>query len=179
MGHDDPGTHAMTLQKGAWRAPVLLAAICLCALPAAAQTYNPLQPADVQRALEASSMTGIKIDKSEDAGEGDYVNAIYKGVNFWVHFTACDDDHTNCEVIVFDASFGYNENSTRPTLEEINDWNEYNLGKAGIADHGNPWINIEVNTVGGITRENLDDTIAWWKRMLEDFAGATNWTWPS
>jgi hypothetical protein len=169
----------MTLLKNAWRAPVLLAAIGFCSLPAAAQTYNPLRPADVQHALEATGMTGIRIDKSEDAGEGEYVNAIDQGVNFWVHFTACDDDHTNCEVIVFDASFGYNENSTRPTLEEINDWNEHKLGKAGLADNGNPWINIEVNIVGGITHENLDDTIASWERMLEEFADATDWTWPS
>lgn len=160
--------------KGAAGA-IALAFAGLFALPAAAQTvYDPLSTSDVTQLLKSLGRDST-VEPSDDDFEGDYVTIKYGAISYWIHFTACDEDGTDCEVIVFDAGFSYNEKSQRPDLTKINDWNEYHLGKAGIDKGGDPFINIEVNVVGGITRTNLVDTITWWQDMLDEFTDYIGW----
>jgi len=165
----------MSWIRGAAGAIAGLAAAGLFALPAAAQTvYDPLTTQDVQRLLERKGMT-VEINPSDGAGEGEYVVSKFDNVSFWIHFTSCDDDGSDCGVIVFDAGFSYTDNSSRPTVDDINEWNEYHLGKAGLDKDGNPYINIEVNVIGGITRANLEETLDWWDRMLDEFTEYVGW----
>ena len=156
-----------------------LAAFSTLALPAVAQNvvYDPLTAADLTRLLESQGHT-VKVDAADEDSEGEYVNWQYRKANVWTHFTACDPDHTHCELIQFDAGFQYNKDSDRPTLAQINDWNEYHLGKAGIDSDGNPYINLEVNIVGGLTHDNMIDNINWWKQMLVEYTDYIGWTWP-
>ena len=76
---------------------------------------------------------------------------------------------------MFDAGFSYTDKNDRPTLEEINDWNEYNIGKAGLDKNGDPYINVEVHTLGGLTRSNLIQTVTWWEGILDNFTDAIGW----
>jgi hypothetical protein len=159
---------------GAVRAIAVLTAIGICALPATAQVYDPLTTRDVTQMLERAGLT-VEVKPSEEDYEGDYVVSKVDAVSFWVHFTGCEKDRTGCALIVFDAGFEFTDNNDRPTLDDINEWNEYHEGKAGLDPEGNPFINIEVNTVGGITRANLADTLQWWKVMLKEFAEFIDW----
>lgn len=157
-----------------------LAAFAVLALPAAAQNviYDPLTTNDVVQLL-ASQGHQTKVQSSDEDFEGDYVLWDYKKANVWIHFTTCDEDQTNCEVIQFDSGYQFNSDSDRPTLEDINEWNEYHLGKAGLDPDGNPYINLEVNVAGGVTHDNMIYNITWWKTMLVEFADFIGWTWPS
>ncbi len=164
------------IKGGAPGAFAVLAAASLFTLPAAAQTvYDPLSTQDVQHLFERKGME-VKIDPSDGNGEGEYVVSKFDNISFWIHFTACDDDGTDCEIIVFDAGFSYNDNNKRPSSDAINEWNEYHLGKAGLDKSGNPYINIEVNVVGGITRANLEDTLDWWESTLGEFTDYIGWS---
>lgn len=155
---------------------IVLSVAGLTALPASAQTvFEPLTSNDVVQVLKGMGYDST-VDPSDDDFEGEYVNSKIDKVSYWIHFSACDEDGTNCEVIVFDAGFSYNDKSKRPSLESINDWNEYHLGKAGLDKGGDPYINIEVNIVGGITRANLIDNVKWWENMLEEFTDYVGWS---
>ncbi len=170
----------MLLIRKAVTPVVALAAFGALALPAAAQNvvYDPLTTADVTQLLQSQGHE-VTVDAADEESEGDYVNWQYKKANVWIHFTACDPDHTNCEVIQFDAGFQFNSDSDRPTLAELNDWNEYHLGKAGLDPNGDPYINLEINIVGGVTHDNMIDNINWWKSMLVEYTDYIGWTWPS
>lgn len=162
----------MSWIKGAIAA---LAAASLFALPAVAQTvYDPLTSENVVKALEQKGMDA-EIKPGEEPGEGDYVISKFDSISFWIHFTACDNDGTDCEVIVFDAGFTYTDKSDRPDLDAINTWNENHLGKGGLDENGDPYINLEINIVGGITHNNLSDTIDWWETTLDDFTSYIEW----
>ena len=152
------------------------AAFGVFALPAAAQTavYDPLTTSDVTRLLTGLGYEAT-VDAADEEHEGDYINSKFERISYWIHFTACDENSTDCEVIVFDAGFSYTDNKNRPALEKINEWNEYNLGKAGLDDKGDPYINLEVNIVGGVTHANMVDNISWWKNMLGEFTDFINW----
>jgi Putative bacterial sensory transduction regulator len=163
----------MTWINWTMRGAVALAAAGFFALPAAAQTYQPVTPDEVAEVLKSQGLTAT-IDPRKD-GDGEYVNSIYNNMNFWVHFDGCDNAGANCTDIVFDAGFSFKDNADRPALDEINDWNEHNLGKAGIDKDGNPWINIEVNILGGVTRANLVETLRQWQVMLKDFTASVGW----
>jgi hypothetical protein len=157
------------------RALSALAALGLFALPAAAQiVYDPLTTRDVTSLLQSQGYDA-NVEASDEDYEGDYVNTKLDKISFWIHFTACDEDGTDCEVIVFDAGFSYKDENDRPTLEEINEWNEYSLGKAGLDGNGDPYINIEINIVGGVTRDNMIDNISWWKNMIGEFTDYIDW----
>jgi hypothetical protein len=165
----------MSWIRGAVRPLAALAAFGALALPAAAQTiYDPLTTRDVTRLLESQGYEA-EVEAADEENEGDYITSKFDKISFWIHFTACDEDGTNCEAIVFDAGFTYNDEDDRPTLEEINEWNEYNLGKAGLDKQGDPYINIEINIVGGVTRDNMIDNITWWKNMLGEFTDYIGW----
>jgi hypothetical protein len=167
------GRH-MTWMKGAVSAIALVSA-GLFAMPAAAQTvYDPLTTRDVTRLLQSLGYES-EIENHDEENEGDYVLSKIDDVSFWIHFTACDEDGSNCEVIVFDAGFSFKEEDDRPDLAMINEWNEYSLGKAGLDDEGDPYINIEINIVGGVTRENLADTVTWWKTMIKEYTDFIGW----
>ena len=155
---------------------VALAFAGLFALPASAQSvYDPLSTSDVTQLLKSLGHDST-VEPSDDDFEGDYVTIKYGSIAYWIHFSACDEDGTDCEVIVFDAGFSYNDKNSRPDLAKINDWNEYHLGKAGIDKGGDPFINIEVYIVGGVTRTNLTDTIARWQDMLDEFTDYIGWS---
>ena len=166
----------MSWIKGAAGAVAVLAASGLLALSAAAQTvYDPLTTQHVVNLLQQKGMEAT-VENRDEEGEGDYVISKSANIAFWIHFTACDPDGTNCEIIKFDAGFSYADPDDRPLLEDINTWNEDYYGKAGLDPNGDPFVMIELNIVGGITEKNLADTLIWWESMILDFTDFINWS---
>ena len=148
----------------------------LFALPASAQVvHDPLTTQNVVNLPKQKGMDAT-VENRNEAAQGDYVLSKSGNVNFWVHFTACDPDGTNCEIIKFDAGFSYADPDDRPVLEDINTWNEDYYGKAGLDPNGDPFVMIELNIVGGITEKNLADTLIWWESMILDFTDFINWS---
>lgn len=166
----------MSWMKGAAGAVAVLAASGLLALPAAAQVvYDPLTTQHVVNLLTQKGMQA-EIENRDEEGEGDYVISKSDNMSFWIHFTACDPDGTNCELIKFDAGFSFDDESDRPLLEDMNTWNEEYYGKAGLDAAGDPYVTIELNIVGGVTQKNLADTLAWWESTLQDFTDFIGWS---
>lgn len=165
----------MTWIKGAAGA-IALAFAGLFALPASAQqVYEQLKTSDVTALLKSIGLDST-VDPPDDDYDGDYVTTKYGKISYWIHFTECDEDGSDCSTIVFDAGFSYNDKSDRPSLESVNDWNEYHMGKAGLDKNGDPYINIEINTLGGLTRKNLTETITWWEGILDEFTDYIDWS---
>ncbi|MDP3493448.1 MAG: YbjN domain-containing protein [Hyphomonadaceae bacterium] len=161
------------IKSGASAASALVAFVVF-AMPAAAQViYDPLTTQDVVTLLQQKGMEA-NVESSNEENEGDFVLSKFENINFWIHFTACDPDGTNCELIQFDAGFSFDDDD-RPLLEDINTWNEDYFGKAGLDANGDPFVNIEINIVGGVTQKNLADTLSWWELTLQDFTDFIGW----
>lgn len=143
------------------------AACVLAAAPASAQIIDGASPDEVAAMMEEYGLT-VEV---EDIGEteGPVLSSSTDDFKFLISFEACDGDGTGCELIVFRCGFSF-EPEDQPDLELLNSWNSEMWGKAAMDESGNPWIILEVNTVGGITAENLMDTLSWWEGLMVDFA---------
>jgi hypothetical protein len=142
------------------------AAIMFAATPANAQTINGASPDEVAELMEG---LGLEVEHEYlDDAEGPALSAFFGDTQFLITFEACDGDGEACELIVFRCGFAMDADD-QPDLETLNVWNSTKWGKAMMDDEGDPWVILEVNTVGGITEDNLLDTFTWWESMIEDF----------
>ena len=142
------------------------AAIMFAATPANAQTINGASPDEVAELMEG---LGLEVEHEYlDDAEGPALSAYFGDTQFLITFEACDEDGEECELIVFRCGFAMDPDD-QPDLETLNVWNSTKWGKAMMDDEGDPWVILEVNTVGGITEDNLLDTFTWWESMIEDF----------
>ena len=142
------------------------AAIVLAATPANAQTINGATLGEVAELMEELGLE-VEYEYLEDA-EGPALSAYYGDTQFLITFEACDADGEECELIVFRCGFALDPED-QPDLETLNVWNSTKWGKAMMDDEGDPWVILEVNTVGGITEDNLLDTFSWWESLIEEF----------
>lgn len=143
------------------------AAVLFAAIPANAQIIDGSSPEEVATVLEDYGLA-VEIESFDDA-EGPVLSSSTDNFMFLVTFEACDADGTGCELIVFRCGFSFDPED-QPDLETLNSWNNELWGKATMDEEGNPWIALEVNIVGGITEDNLVDTLTWWEGMMIDFA---------
>jgi hypothetical protein len=142
------------------------AAIMFAATPANAQTINGATPSEVAELMEGM---GLEVEHEYlDDAEGPALSAFFGDTQFLITFEACDEDGEECELIVFRCGFAMDPDD-QPDLETLNVWNSTKWGKAMMDDEGDPWVILEVNTVGGITEENLVDTFEWWENMIVEF----------
>lgn len=143
------------------------AAFVSAAAPASAQVLDGSSPEEVVAFMEDYGLN-VEIEYFED-GKGPVLNSATEDFMFMVQFEACDEYGEACELIVFRCGFGF-EPEDQPDLETLNLWNSELWGKAYMDESGNPWIALEVNIVGGITEDNMMDTLAWWEDMMFEFA---------
>ena len=91
-----------------------------------------------------------------------------EGYKYGVYFYGCNSEHRRCKNIQFAAYF---TGVSRMSEDRINDWNrKYRFGKAYLDREGDPFITMNVNLYGGVTRKNMDDTWDWWKTVIKQFA---------
>lgn len=142
------------------------AAIAFAVMPANAQTISGASPKEIAELMDELGLE-VAFEELEDA-EGPALSAFYGDTQFLITFEACDEDGGECELIVFRCGFAMDPED-QPDLETLNVWNSAKWGKAMMDDEGDPWVILEVNTVGGITEANLRDTFTWWESMIVEF----------
>jgi hypothetical protein len=153
----------LRLFKVAGAIVALGAASVFAALPASAQ----LTPDEVGAVMEDQ---GYEVEYTTMGDDGAPAISSFTGdLKFLITFEACDENGDECELIVFRCGFAMDEDD-QPTLEDLNVWNNENWGKATQDDVNDPWIVLEVNTVGGLSEDNVVDTLLWWENLTADFA---------
>ena len=150
-----------------------LAFSLLTASPAAAQLMDPATPEKVAEELRAGGYAAEVHPPSNSVGPG--ITSHAEGVDFDISFDACDDEGKRCQVMVFSAGFAFQDPDKRPSKADLNRWNLNEFGKAVANANGDPWLDLEVNLVGGITRTNLIDTMKWWTGLVGDFSAHIGW----
>jgi hypothetical protein len=151
-----------------------LAISLVAASPASAQLVDPATPESVAEQLRASGFKAEVHPPTNSKGPG-ITSRAAEGVDFDISFDACDDDGKRCQIMVFTAGFLFKDPDKRPSKADLNRWNLAEYGKAVVSANGDPWLDFEVNLVGGITRTNLIDTMKWWNGLVTDFSAHIGW----
>ena len=110
---------------------------------------------------------GFSVELTEDSQGDPRIRSTDRNQPFSLYFYGCTENE-DCGYVQFSAGWDL-ENGI--TLAKVEEWNANRLwGTAYRDDEKDPWLTLTVNLKYGITVENLDDTIDWWKITMPRFA---------
>ena len=141
-----------------------LTAAVMAAGPAA-RAEETIDATDPERILAIAHSFGEAALSTDNLGdpliEGRIGEKVYR-----LLFYGCSEGR-NCKTLLFSAGWEGDD----LTDEMMADWNrEKRFGKAYLDEDGLATVEMSVNLHGGVTRANLDDTIDWWRLVLDEFA---------
>jgi putative sensory transduction regulator len=147
--------------------PTPILAACLLALSWPATAADELIFADNPSALVALIQDlgfQAKLDKD---GVGDpLIRSSAGGVDFSIQFYGCTKNK-RCDSLHFVVGYDLDDGAT---LEAIEAWNEGQRYASGYLDDENdPFLQLDLNMVGGLTRANFESTFDLWQTIKAEF----------
>jgi hypothetical protein len=110
---------------------------------------------------------GFSVELTEDSQGDPRIRSTDRSNPFSLYFYGCTENK-DCGYVQFSAGWDLENGITLAKMEE---WNANRLwGTAYRDDEKDPWLTLTVNLKYGITVENLDDTVDWWKVTMPRFA---------
>jgi hypothetical protein len=110
--------------------------------------------------------------KLEKDNVGDpVIRSSSSGVEFSIYFYDCKSNK-RCKSLHFTAGYDLDEGTS---LEAMQKWNaDKRFASAYIDDENDPFLQMDINTEGGITEENFGKTFDLWQSLkgeFEDYIG--------
>ncbi len=140
----------------------LTAAILTAPAATAEETIDATDPGRILAVVDTYGEAALTTDNLGDPliegriGEKDYDLFFYD----------CNEGR-DCKSLTFSATWETDD----LTDEMMAGWNrEKRFGKAFLDEDGLATVEMNVNLHGGVTRTNLDDTIDWWRLVMDEFA---------
>lgn len=101
-----------------------------------------------------------------------FIESSANGMKFQIHFYGCTAENTGCELLVFTAGFDFAEAQDE---EIVSDWNFTRFTKAYLDKEGDPYIQLPVNILYGVTHDNFKDTLVWFTNEMGSFMDHIGW----
>ena len=109
---------------------------------------------------------GFQARLDKDSVGDPLIHSSAGGVEFSVYFYGCTKNK-KCQSIQFSAGYNLDEGTT---LEKIDEWNETKrFAGAYLDDEDDPFLQMDVNTDGGITEENFKSSFDLWQTLKGQF----------
>ncbi len=148
----------------------------------AAVPESPVKPgaalageaSEIVQADDLSAIVGIALGYGEaelsTIADGDpVIVGEINGVAYQLFFLNCADDHTGCGVVNFYAIWDVQD----VAIDAINEFNRTQpFNKAYLTPDNLPVVELNLSTVGGMTRGQLDDAFERWTIALAEFPRA-------
>ena len=116
---------------------------------------------------------GFQVELTKDKSGDPLIRSTDKQEPFSIQFYKCTDGK-DCQFMQFISGW---DMPNGVQLQTLQDWNSKKVwGQAYRDDKKDPWLALPVNLKGGVTAENLSDTIDWWKTLLKQYAEFIGWT---
>ncbi|MGB1220480.1 MAG: YbjN domain-containing protein [Alcanivoracaceae bacterium] len=118
-----------------------------------------------QQVLDIASGFGSATLETDDVGDP-MITGRTNGYKYVIYFYGCEGTDT-CSDIQLMASW----TDTHANTSHMHQWNfENRFGTAFLDSDGDATIQMSINLAYGVTRENLDDSLDWWRVVVTDFA---------
>lgn len=125
-----------------------------------------------QQILKIIQNEGYTIEMDSQPGEDPVLMGKLDGSEYYVYFYGCDNGD-GCDSIQFSSGYNLNDGMT---YQAANEWNMgKRFAKVYLDDEMDPWLEMDVNLDGGVTRENLEDTMDYWRLLMNAFEDHINW----
>jgi len=140
----------------------MLAAILVAPVARAGEIIDATGPARILAVVQGYGEAALTTDNLGDP----LIQGRIGEKRYDLFFYDCDNGR-RCKSLTFSATWEGGD----VTDEMMAGWNrEKRFGKAYLDEDGNATVEMSVNLHGGVTRVNLDDTIDWWRLVLDEFA---------
>lgn len=139
-------------------------AACMLFVPTlSAETIDATDPDRIVSLIqELGYRAALEVDEIGDP----MIRSSVGGTEFVLYFYGCKRSR-NCKSMLFKVGYDLDEGTT---LDIVNDWNATKLfGRAYLDDEADPWLELSVNTYGGVSQLNFEDTYDWWEIIVDDF----------
>jgi hypothetical protein len=157
---------SMTITKVAAAAALLLAALLAppFSKPSQAQTIVSAEnPAAIAALIQ---VLGFQARLDKDSVGDPLIHSSAGGVDFSVYFYGCTKNK-RCQSIQFSAGYNLTDGSTPEVIDE---WNQTKrFASAYLDDENDPFLQMDVNTEGGITEENFNKSFDLWETLKAQF----------
>lgn len=143
------------------------------ATTAQAQIADNITASDENTILQAMQDFGLVATMGKD-GQGDpKISSRVSSSKFEVYFYGCTEN-TQCKSLLFRAGYDLKQGIS---AEKVNEWNQQKrFTKAYINDDGDPRIEMDVNLdFDGVGAKNFEDTLDWWRLLIEGFEEFIDW----
>jgi hypothetical protein len=115
---------------------------------------------------------GFTVELTTDSGGDPMIRSTDRNAPFSVFFYSCTNG-ADCGYIQFSTGWSMPNGIT---LAKIEEWNATkSFGQAFRNADKNPWLAMVVNLKGGVTVENFDDTVDWWRVIIASFEEHIGW----
>lgn len=115
---------------------------------------------------------GFATELTTDSGGDPLIQSTDKDKPFSIQFYSCTENK-DCQFVQFIKGWNMDDGIT---LAKIEEWNSSKVwGKAYRDDEKDPWLTMSVNLFGGVTIDNFDDTVDWWRVIVNQFEEHIGW----
>jgi len=131
---------------------------------AGAQTLVSAEdPGEIATIIQA---LGFQAQLDKDNVGDPLIRSSSSGVTFNVFFYGCTKNK-RCQSLQFVAGYNLADGTTLEVLEEWNSGKRY--ASAYLDDEADPFLQMDVSTEGGITRENFEAAVLRWQTLKGEF----------
>src|SRR5262245_16674582 len=144
-----------------------LLAASLLGLAAHAQTTGTLLTAENPgEIISIIQDLGFQAKLDKDAVGDPMIRSSAGGVDFSIQFYGCTKNK-RCDSLHFIAGYDLDDGTT---LEAVEQWNEeQRYASAYLDDENDPFLQLDLNMAGGISRENFESTFSLWQTLKGQF----------
>lgn len=148
--------------------PVLAMLVTVGLMAPAAGWAQQLVTADPPERVLAIAQNYGEARMDTDSQGNPMIIGTISGIHYFGFFYGCDGKGgAGCDSLQLRASWTVGVVS----LQTVNEWNRTRrFGKAYLEDDGDVVLEMEVNLDFGVTYENLNDTLDWWRIGITEFA---------
>jgi hypothetical protein len=144
-------------------AAAALLATTLAATATAQSLVSAENPAELVSIIQALGFQA-QIDK-DNVGDP-LIRSSSSGVDFSIYFYGCTKNK-RCQSLQFIAGYNLTDGTTLAVLDEWNE--EKRFASAYLDDEDDPFLQMDVNTEGGITQQNFEKTFDLWQSLKGEF----------
>lgn len=132
--------------------------------PAAADTPELVDATMPEKIVEIAKGFGAA-ELGQDTEGDPFITGRMDGNKYQITFYGCSEGK-RCQDIQFVSGW----TGAKVTLEQLNAWNSSKrYGKTYLDQTGDPMLGMSVNLDHGVTKDNLDDTFAYWNRVVKQY----------
>jgi hypothetical protein len=135
-------------------------------LTAGASAQTLVSAEDPSEIVSLIQELGFQAKLEKDNVGDPVIRSSSSGVEFSIYFYDCSNNK-RCQSLHFTAGYDLVEGSS---LEAMQQWNaDKRFASAYLDDENDPFLQMDVNTEGGITQENFEKSFELWQSLKGEF----------